>query len=194
MSIFGFGRKRRGPDAAERLRKGRWKCGKCDEWHSWPFDLAANAPDPWPHERSYEPNSDLRMEGDFLSEDFCVMGGQYFMIRCVLAIPVIGVPGVFGFGCWSSLSRENFEKYIAGFDTGDYADRGPWTGWLLNRLADFMGEDPSPIEVWVEPRPDRQRPRLHVAREGHPLAIAQEDGITPERMLEVFAFYGHAPS
>ena len=193
MSIFGFGRKKRPRDAAEQLRKGRWQCARCDQWHSWPFDLAVSAPDPWPHERVHRPNRELTMLGDFLSEDFCVMDGEYFMVRCVLYIPVIGVPGRFGFGCWSSLSRTNFEKYVAGFAIGKYEDRGPWTGWLLNRLADFTGEDTEPVEVYVEPQPGSQRPHLHVMREGHPLGIAQEEGITPERMLAVFEWYGHGP-
>ena len=132
------------------------------------------------------------MEGDFLSEDFCVLDGKYFMIRCVLPIPVIGVQGEFGFGCWSTLSRENFDKFVDGFDSGEYADMGPWSGWLMNRLENFT-PDPEPLAMWVQPRSDRQRPLLWVQDDDHALAIAQEQGIAPERMLEVFRFYGHGP-
>jgi hypothetical protein len=190
MILFGFGRK--APTAEQQLLSGRWKCGKCDEEHGWPFDLAACKPDPWPHGEEYEHNGALRMEGDFLSEDFCVLDGKYFMIRCVLRIPVIGVQGEFGFGCWSTLSRENFDKYVDGFDSGEYSDMGPWSGWLMNRLEKFT-PGPDPLALWVQPRPDRQRPLLWVQDDDHPLAIAQEQGITPERMLEVFRVYGHGP-
>jgi hypothetical protein len=156
------------------------------------MDLAAFAPDPWPGSEEREPNSAIRLEGDFLSEDFCVMGGRYFFVRSVLEIPVDGVAEKFGFGCWSTLSRENFEKYLAAFDDGDFSDWGPWGGWLSNRLADYIGTDPE--AVWVYPQRDRQRPTLLVQNPGHPLAIDQQHGITPERMLEILAHYGHAPS
>ena len=186
--MFGWG-KRAPPDAAGQLRSGRWQCKTCGTEHRWPFDLAAHAPEPWTGPPEYEPNSALRMDDDFLSEDFCILGGKYFMIRGVLPIPVHGMED-FGFGCWSTLSRANFDKYIAGFDSGDYPDRGPWSGWLCNRLADYVG--PDPLALRVEPRPDRQRPLLWVQDDDHPLAIAQEEGITPDQVMELFRFYGHA--
>ena len=156
------------------------------------MDLACFAPDPWPHAEEREPNSALRFDGDFLSEDFCVLEGRYFMVRAVLEVPVHGLADKFGFGCWTTLSRENFEKYVEGFDDRKFTDRGPWTGWLCNKLADYIGDKPEGL--WVYPQADRQRPTLMIANEGHPLAIAQEDGISPERMLEILQHYGHTPS
>ncbi|MBC2776385.1 DUF2199 domain-containing protein [Parasphingopyxis marina] len=189
LTLFGLGRKRR--SAADQLKSGSWHCAQCGADHGWPFDLAAFAPDPWTGPVSYEDNAGLRMKGDFLSEDFCVLGGEYFMIRAVLLIPVQGLEEPFGIGCWSTLSRTNFEKYIEGFDDGTYPDWGPWSGWLCNQLADYVG--PDPLAVSVEPRKDRQRALLWVQEDGHPLAVAQDQGITPERVLEIFAYYGHGP-
>ncbi|MBL43253.1 MAG: hypothetical protein CMN71_00635 [Sphingomonadaceae bacterium] len=189
--VFGlFGRKQ--PSAAARLESGNWRCASCEEDHDWPFDLAAFAPDAWPHAERYEANSALRFDGDFLSEDFCVLGGEHFMVRAILPVPVIGLKDQFSYGCWTTLSRENFDKYVDGFDAGEYADMGPWPGWLMNRLAGF-NDGPEPLAVHVQPQPDRMRPELWVVDEDHPLGAAQRDGITPERMLEVFAHYGHAP-
>lgn len=188
--VFGFGRKQRG--ATARLASGKWRCADCGEEHGWPFDLAASAPNAWPHEVEYAPNSMLRTHADFLSEDFCVLDGEHFMIRAVLPVPVIGLNHRFAFGCWSTLSRENFDKYVDGFDSGEYVDMGPWSGWLMNRLRGF-GEDPDPIAVHVQPLAGRQRPELWVMDESHPLSDAQQHGITAERMLEIFAEYGHAP-
>lgn len=131
------------------------------------------------------------MEGDFLSEDFCVLDGKYFMIRGVLTVPVQGMDEHFGFGCWSTLSRENFDKYVEGFDSGDYPDWGPWSGWLCNQLADYIGTDP--LAVWVKPRADRQRPLFWVMDDDHPLAVAHDEGISADRMLEIFESYGHGP-
>jgi len=178
------------PAALERLRKPYF-CANCGIEHAGLMDLAAFAPDPWPHIEAYEPNSALRMEGDFLSEDFCVLQGRYFMVRGVLQLPIHGVAEKFGFGCWSTLSRENFDKYVEGFDAGEYTDWGPWSGYLCNKLADYIGDKPEPVLVY--PQRDRQRPTLRIVDEAHPLAVDQEHGISPERMLGILETYGHAP-
>jgi hypothetical protein len=155
------------------------------------MDLAAFAPDPWPHGEDREPNSALRLDGDFLSEDFCVIGGKDFFVRAVLEIPVHGLAEKFGFGCWSTLSKGNFDKYVDGFDDGAYPDWGPWDGWLCNRFETWVGTDAEAVHVY--PQPDRQRPSLRIMDERHPLAIAQADGIDMPRMMEILRFYGHAP-
>ena len=120
------------------------------------MDLAARSPDPWPHEKSYEPNSALRLDSDFLSEDFCVLEGKHFFVRSVIEIPVHGLNIPWGFGCWTTLSRTNFDKYVIGFDSGGYEDDGPWFGWLSNQLKSYF-EDREPIAVDVRPQPKRQR-------------------------------------
>lgn len=153
------------------------------------MDLAARAPDPWTHDETLEPNSAVRLDGDFLSEDFCVMDGKYFFVRAVLEIPIQGQADRFGFGCWSTLSRANFEKYLDGFDDANFADWGPWTGWLCNQLETYIGTEPE--AVFVDPQPGRQRPKLRVANPDHPLATDQEKGISIDRLVEILRFYGH---
>jgi hypothetical protein len=181
---------RRQPDPVEQLL-GQWRCAGCDEIHSGLFALAAFAPDPWPHDETREPNHALRLDGDFLSEDFCVLDGEHFLVRAVLEIPVHGIAEKFSFGCWSTLSRANFDKYVAGFDDGDYSDWGPWTGWLCNQLETYVGS--KPLAVHVYPQPDRQRPTLRIMDDDHQLAIDQERGIDVHRLLDILRFYGHAP-
>lgn len=157
------------------------------------MDLAATAPDPWPHNRDFEPNSALRVDGeDFLSEDFCVLGGKHFFVRAVLEIPVIGGPESWSFGCWTTLSRSNFDKYVNGFDDGEYEDMGPWFGWLCNHLKGYFEGEPEGVDVY--PQTSRQRPKLVVRDVDHPLARAQSEGITPEAMLALLQAYGHAPT
>jgi hypothetical protein len=171
---------------------GSWQCAGCDQWHTGLMDLAAFAPDPWPHAEEREPNSALRFEGDFLSEDFCVLDGKHFLVRVVLEIPVHGLAEKFGFGCWSTLSEANFDKYIDGFNNSDYSDWGPWDGWLCNQLETFLGDEPELVSVY--PQPYRQRPTLVIRDEEHPLAIAQPEGISMDRMIEILRFYGHGPA
>lgn len=185
--------------AAAQLRAGKWRCQTCDTAHGWPFDLAALAPDPWPHRDGYEDNAgvvdalDAAQAGeaiDFLSEDFCVLGGRHFLIRSVLLVPISGLRQPFGFGCWASLSRDNFRTYLDGFDSGRHRRAIEWTGWLCNSVAGFTGTQP--IAVGVHPRHDRQRPVLHVLDPSEPLGRAQRDGLAIERLVELLGVYGHA--
>lgn len=174
------------------LLAGKWHCAGCDDLHVGMMALAAFAPDPWPHGESREHNGAIRFDGDFLSEDFCVLDGKNFLIRAVLEIPVHGLAEKFSFGCWSTLSRENFDKYLEGFDNGHYPDWGPWTGWLCNQLETYIGTEPQ--SVYVYPQPDRQRPTLRVMDDTHPLAIDQERGIGIDRLVQILTFYGHPPA
>lgn len=153
------------------------------------FDLGADAPDYWPHAREFEPNGALRMEGDFLSEDFCVLDGSDFFVRCVFHIPVHGVEHSLGFGVWSTLSRKNFELYVERFDEDVGEDFGPWFGYFSNTLRGFTETVPEPCDV--VPRPNRQRPALFLQSKDHELAVSQRDGISAERVLEIYAEYGH---
>lgn len=186
--VFKGGRK---PSALELLTSPSWPCAGCGKGHEGGIALAAFAPDPWRGAELYEENAALRFDGDFLSEDFCVLDGKYFMVRACVEIPVHGLEATFSFGVWSTLSRANFDKYLTGFDDGAYPDMGPWGGWLCNQLETYIGTDP--LGVWVVPQANRQRPQLYVQDDDHPLAIAQDQGISPERALELYAFYGHRP-
>ena len=127
-----FGRAKR--TAIEILKGAEWTCGTCSDRHLGMFDLACHHPDPWTGSSEYEPNSALDRERDFLSEDFCVLGGEHFLVRCVLEIPVHGLEEKFGFGCWGSLKRDNFEIYVAHFDDGTGSGRSP-VGKLVVQFA-----------------------------------------------------------
>lgn len=186
MSWF---RKKRPPDALAILSGAEWKCAGCDDVHRGMFDLAAFAPDPWSGPITYEPNSALTLEGDFLSEDFCVLGGRNFLVRCVLDFPVEGLEQSFGFGCWGTLSKENFELYVSRFDDADYAGLGPWTSWLCNDVMQLVGSEP--IGCHMFPQLDRQRPVLKVMDDEHPIALMQAQGIAPEDVLGIYRMNGH---
>ena len=186
-----FGRQR--PQSALRiLNSAKWTCGNCNLEHEGMFDLMGFAPEHWKKDEVYEPNSALRFEEDFLSEDFCVLDGEHFFVRCVFDIPVHGMAEKFGLGVWSTLSRANFERYVDGFDSGSYSDLGPWTGWFSSQFKPF--EDSINQPCWVHPQLGRQRPVVTLHNEEHELARAQQNGISPERLLEVYAAHGHAPA
>jgi len=186
-----FGRRKQ-PTALEILSSATWTCNSCSDQHEGMFDLMAFAPEHWLKDEVYEPNSALRLDGDFLSEDFCVLGGKYFFVRGVLEIPVHGVAEKFGLGAWSTLSRVNFERYIEAFDSGSHSDLGPWGGWFGNWFKPF--EDSRNQPCLVHPQLRRQRPVFTLEDDEHELARAQLEGITPDRLLEIYAVNGHVPA
>jgi len=187
MSLWPFGR-RSTPSAESQLASG-WDCASCGTAHDGMFHLAAFAPDVWRGDESYRENGELTLDADFLSEDFCVVAGRNFFVRCVIDIPVIGLEDKFGFGCWGSLSRTNFETYVDRFDAGDYAGVGPWHSWLGNILLDSAAGHWAACTMF--PQLDRQRPTLAVAEDDHLLAIRQRSGITAADVFDIYRRYGH---
>ncbi len=186
--VWPFGRK--DSSALSKLRGAEWTCADCELPHVGMFDLAAFAPDPWSGAEEYEPNSAIRLEGDFLSEDFCVLGGEYFFVRCVLEIPVHGIDEKFGYGCWGTLKRENIELYCDHFDAGTVPDSAPFWSWLCNSLRPY--DMTEPLGCLMFPQAHRQRPVLKVEPCDHPLFAAQEEGITPEQLFGIYAAHGHS--
>jgi len=172
-----------------RLNKREWICPSCGEPHQGLFDLAARHPVQWPHGEEYEPNAALRMDGDFLSEDFCVLRGEHFFVRSLLLLPIIGAEKPFGFGVWGTLSRVNFELYVDTFDGGVQGHLGPWFSWFSNELRSHP--DTVNLKAQMHPRNGRQRPYLQIMTEDHPLAREQRDGITFDRVLDLYALYDH---
>jgi hypothetical protein len=78
-----------------------WRCTGCATSHRGLFDLASLRPEAWNGSEQYVPNSAALSETNFLSEDFCVLDGKHFFVRCVLLIPLVGAAGEsFGFGVW----------------------------------------------------------------------------------------------
>jgi hypothetical protein len=173
-----------------RLHDSSWTCPCCGLRHAGLFDLASNRPEQWQGSEEYRPNSEVRNAKNILTEDFCVLDGEHFFVRSVLELPIVGVPEQrFAFGIWSTLSRKNFDLYVESFDSGEQAHFGPWFGWFSNRLLGYP--DTLNLKCQVHPRDNRIRPWIELERTGHLLAIEQEQGITFERILELYALCGH---
>jgi hypothetical protein len=173
-----------------RLWDRPWTCSICQTTHQGLVDLACSKPDLWPGVEDKAPNSALDLNGNFLSEDFCVLEGQHFFVRAVLQLPILGGGGQqFGFGVWSTLSRDNFMRYVATFDNGEQDGLGPWFGWFSNRLRGYP--DTQNLKCQLYPMSGRQRPRVLLEPTAHPLAVEQQHGITFDRLLDLLAIHGH---
>jgi hypothetical protein len=173
-----------------RLIERPFDCPSCGEQHCGVFDLACGKPEQWPGSEEKTSNSEAARSRHFLSEDFCVLDGEHFFVRCVLEIPIVGGGGAhFGYGVWSTLSEKNFRIYVDTFDSGDQGDLGPWFGWFSNRLKGY--DDTLNLKCQVHPRPGRTRPWIEMEPTDHPLAVEQRRGMTLDRLLEIYALNGH---
>jgi hypothetical protein len=172
-----------------RLQQG-WTCKSCGQRHTGLFDLASGKPDPWPHGPEV-PRNVLDVERKcYLSDDLCIVDGEHHFIRCMLYLPISDLPGQrFGYGVWSSLSKQNFAIYKDTFGDDSAAVLGPWFGWFSNSLKGFP--ETFSLKCDVQPQPNRQRPIIFLQPTDHPLAIAQRDGIALDRVFELYELNGH---
>ena len=173
-----------------RLHDRDWICPCCRTKHAGLFDLACDSPDFWQGSQQKRPNSEVIGSRNVLTEDFCILEGEHFFVRCVLHLPVVGTSEThFGFGIWATLSKKNFGLYLDTFDSGDQGALGPWFGWFSNRLKGYP--DTLNLKCQVLPRAGRQRPLIELEPTDHPLAVEQQNGISFDRILEIYALHEH---
>jgi hypothetical protein len=173
-----------------RLHDRKWRCSCCGQTHGGLFDLVLAKPDAWPGADKPRPNWEVATSSNILTEDFCILEGEHFFVRCLLRLPLVDKPdSSLTFCIWSTLSRANFDLYLDTFDGGEQGGLGPWFGWFSNRLIGYP--DTFNLKCHVQPRADRQRPLIELEPTEHPLAIEQRAGITFDRVLEIYALSGH---
>lgn len=158
--------------------------------HAGLFDLACNKPEFWQGSEDKSPNSEVRKSDNVLTEDFCILDGEHYFVRSVLQLPVVGATETFfGFGVWATLSKRNFNLYLDTFDSGNQGHLGPWFSWFSNRLKGYP--DTLNLKCQVLPRDGRHRPYIELEELSHPLIVEQREGITFDRILEIYALNGH---
>lgn len=153
------------------------------------FDVVFYAPMTWPHQDApKDAAGNLRVGEDYLTSDLCQHDDNFF-VRSIFLIPIQGSDQTFSFGCWGSLSEDDFRRYLEAEETG-----APFEGafsWLTNRFPCFGLEDAIDEAFACDfiPRGGSQRPHLY-AHEG-PLADAQGNGITFDHLLDIYAATGN---
>ena len=166
-------------------------CTSCCDTHNGIFDIAYPAPSPWQGIREAEKNSalpDALQNGrDILTEDFCLMGEHRF-VRCILLLPLQGSDLDCGFGVWGTLSPANFDAYVDAFDSRDSGGLGSAFSWLSNHLP---GAKAVPAKALIRFQSGSTRPHLQITDIEHPFFAAQTEGLSFDRLLEIYAQSGH---
>ncbi len=168
----------------------------CGERHVGLFPIHMQMPKGWPGEPVYEPNEALRMDGNFLSHDLCVMDGKYFAMRMRLPVAIRGAePAAFMYTVWASLNRPEFEVYVDVARRSELRANARAQARLVNNINGYVNsgglmgsalhqEDGGyPVLLLHGPQPDNDP--------NHTLLSDQRHGIGVDRMLELFAAYGH---
>ena len=127
-----------------------------------------------------------------LGTDDCVIDGEQFFVRGCLDIPVVGQTESFSWGAWVSLSEANFAEFVRYFHEPERSHAGPFFGWLCSHI--WIYPDTLNLKTMVHLRDDGIRPFIELEPTDHPLAVEQRNGITVERVAEIFELVTHGKS
>ncbi|MEW1550380.1 DUF2199 domain-containing protein [Streptomyces tsukubensis] len=159
-------------------------CSCCDSQHpELPMHYSTTAPYVWDESLSGRTDS-------FLSSDQCVIQAQYYFVKGLVEIPVIGSDDVFSWAVWVSLSRGKFARAANRWDTPGREAEEPYFGWLSTDLS-LYSPNTINLKTHVHTRPVGQRPLIELEPTNHPLAVEQRTGITLDRVREIAAAVLH---
>jgi hypothetical protein len=122
-----------------------------------------------------------------LTADDCVIDGEWFYIRGCVEIPVHGEEEPFVYGLWASVSEESYAEFQRTFHSSRRSQVGPFFGWLNAELALYPSTEN--LKTLVHLRDDGIRPYIELEPTDHPLALEQRNGISVERVGEIYAYY-----
>lgn len=162
----------------------RFKCVSCDEVHEGMPTFGASAPLSY-----FDVAEEQRASRCDLGSDDCVIDRQHFFVRGCLEIPVHGQSESFSWGVWVSLSEASHLQWIKYFDEPKRAHIGPFFGWLNAWIKPYP--DTVNLKTRVHFRDDGMRPYIELEPTDHPLAVEQRNGISIERLAEIYALMVH---
>jgi len=162
----------------------RFKCTSCDEWHEGMPTFGANAPLYF-----YGIPDEERGKRCVLDSDTCIVDQAHFFVRGCLEIPVHGETDAFSWGVWVSLSQAHFAEFKAYYDSPKRSHIGPFFGWLSAELPLYPSTEN--LKTRAHLRDDGIRPYIELEPTDHPLAVEQRNGISVDRVAEIYAFFMH---
>ena len=169
----------------------RWKCGSCEEWHTGPcLDFSYDSPHYWgqEHEEASNrarllPSWSKNRRKTFLDDDYCAINDEYFFVRGIIHLPIIGAAETFRWGVWGSLSRENFEDLFNKHDDPKRIELPPMFSWLSTEIPEYP--DTLSAEMYAHIQEPGLRPHFRLEKTEHPLSREYHEGITPERVKDI---------
>jgi hypothetical protein len=158
------------------IKRLRYKCHTCDEWHD-------GLPSPgWPYPIAYltVPESE-RQQRVTLTSDTCVIDEAEFYVRASLPIHVHGSGDPLTWGVWVSLSDASFARFRTLREDVGREPGESFFGWLCSAIPGYPDTELLKTRVHVQPWPDR--PVVELEPTDHPLAVDYREGMTLERAI-----------
>ena len=126
-----------------------------------------------------------------VGSDECVIDRASFFVRGCLEIPVHGADEPLIWGVWVSLSEQNFKAWLGVFEQEHRSHLGPFFGWLNAWLKPYP--ETMDLKTRVHLRDQGLRPWIELEPTDHPLALEQRNGISVDRVAEIYAIMMHGP-
>jgi len=153
------------------LAPSGYRCASCGARHDeLPLSFQVPAPLAWTPEHA-------NAAGSIMDDELCVILGEYFFVRGIIRIPILGHDEHFEWAVWTSLSRENFDRTFDYWETYGREELSPMFGWLAVSLPGYA-ESTLDLKTMVHTRPVGERHLVELEPTAHPLAVEQRRGIT----------------
>lgn len=167
------------------MREFTFKCSCCGEVHEGMPSFGAE----YPITVLSIPEDERESRVD-LGGDDCVIDEKEFYVRGCIEIPVHGYEEPFIWGAWVSLSEQSYLSYVEHFDQDERSHIGPFFGWLCSDYIAYPEKCIS-LKTRVHVRDDGVRPYIELEPTEHLLAVDQREGISHERLVEIYEAVMH---
>jgi hypothetical protein len=123
--------------------------------------------------------------------DQCIIDDNQFYIRGCLELPLIESDGVFLWGLWASVWKDDYLEITECWEEQGREDsHGPFLGRLGNSLTVYAPETFN-LKLSVKLRPVGERPLFIVEDPDHPLGLAQRNGMTHQQVQDLVSALMH---
>lgn len=161
-----------------------FNCSSCGQVHRGMPTFGADAPLSY-----YAVPEEQRPTRCVLGSDSCIIDGESFFVRGCIDIPVHGEDEPFSWGVWVSLSESSYRQWVESFHLERRSHIGPFFGWLNAWLKPYP--ETMNLKTRVHLRDAGIRPCIELEPTDHPLAVEQREGISIERVAELYALMVH---
>lgn len=164
-----------------------YTCRTCGQYHAGvPFSFAADFPDPYANLSKDEQDSRA-----IIGSDQCILDSQWFFLRGMIEIPIVGSDQPFLWGLWASVKEDVFDEISSSWEEqGRERKCGPYKGRLANSLT--LYPQTLNLKLRIILQPVGVRPLFVLEDEEHLLAVQQKSGITREQAVELASFLLHS--
>ena len=164
-----------------------YTCKACGECHAGvPFSFAADFPDAYANLSNED--RDARAT---IGSDQCILDAQWFFLRGMIEIPIMGGDEPFLWGVWASIREEVFDEISDSWEEpGREAKYGPYKGRLANLLSIYPETLNLKLKIIVQPV--GVRPLFLLEDNEHVLAVQQKSGISKQQAVELASFLLHS--